>query len=169
MRQQAFIALGSNLEQPVQQVQQALQALATLPESRLLAHSSLYVTAPVGYDDQPDFINAVAWIETEYSAPHLLAKLFEIEDQFGRARSFRNAPRILDLDLLLYSDIVLNSPELIVPHPRLHERAFVLVPLAEIAPDIVIPHQGRVSDCLAKIDLDSAHIRRLDEVASPIS
>jgi 2-amino-4-hydroxy-6-hydroxymethyldihydropteridine diphosphokinase len=138
----AFIALGSNLADPAAQVRRAFEALAGLRESRLVARSSLYRTAPVGYADQPDFINAVALIETRLSAGKLLQALLEIEHGFGRVREFRNAPRILDLDLLLYDDLIHHEHGLTVPHPRMHERGFVLAPLLEIAPDCVIPGLG---------------------------
>jgi 2-amino-4-hydroxy-6-hydroxymethyldihydropteridine diphosphokinase len=134
----AFIALGSNLQSPQQQVLNALQALKHLPNSTLLQHSSLYQTAPVGYDNQPDFINAVAKISTELTAQELLEAILAIEQTFGRERPFPNAPRVLDLDLLLYDDATIHTKTLTVPHPRMHERAFVMLPLAEIAPDIVI-------------------------------
>ena len=140
----AFVALGSNLQQPRQQVAQALEALARLPDTRLIAHSSLYRSAPVGYDNQPDFINAVAALETGLPPLQLLHELLALESTHGRKRPFPNAPRILDLDLLLYDDMVMNSAELTLPHPRMHERGFVLLPLAEIAPELLIPGHGRV-------------------------
>lgn len=155
----AYIALGSNLQQPAEQVRAALAALAALPECSGLRASSLYVTAPVGYADQPDFINAVARLDTTLSALALLAQLQALEAQFGRERSFRNAPRVLDLDLLLYGDQRIDSLELSVPHPRMHERAFVLAPLAELAPALMLP-QGSVTACLAACAQDG--IRRLD-------
>lgn len=145
----AFVALGSNLQQPRQQVIQALKALAQLPDTRLIAYSSLYRTAPVGYDNQPDFINAAAVLETGLPPLRLLHELLALENTHGRQRPFPNAPRILDLDLLLYDDMVMNTAELTLPHPRMHERGFVLLPLAEIAPDLVIPGHGQVVD-LAK-------------------
>lgn len=155
----AYIALGSNLQQPAEQVRAALAALAALPECSGLCTSSLYVTAPVGYADQPDFINAVARLDTTLSALALLAQLQALEAQFGRERSFRNAPRVLDLDLLLYGDERIDTLELTVPHPRMHERAFVLAPLAELAPALMLP-QGSVTACLAACAQDG--IRRLD-------
>jgi 2-amino-4-hydroxy-6-hydroxymethyldihydropteridine diphosphokinase len=145
----AFIALGSNLRDPAVQVRRAFDALASLRDSRLLAHSSLYRTAPVGYADQPDFINAVALLETRLSAHDLLHALLDIEHQFGRVREFRNAPRILDLDLLIYDDLIHHEHGLTVPHPRMHERGFVLAPLVEIAPDCIIPGRGLARDWLA--------------------
>jgi 2-amino-4-hydroxy-6-hydroxymethyldihydropteridine diphosphokinase len=149
----AFIALGSNLQQPQQQVQQAFSELASLPKTRLIKHSSLYRTAPVGYDNQPDFINAAAEIETELAPLELLHALLALESTHGRERPFPNAPRVLDLDLLLYDDMVMNTAELTLPHPRMHERGFVLLPLAEIAPDLIIPKYGNITQ-LAQTCID---------------
>ena len=145
----AFIGLGANLGDPEAQVRRAFAALADLPGTRLLAASSLYRSAPVGYAVQPDFVNAVAQVETRLGAGALLRELLATEARFGRVREFPNAPRTLDLDLLLYGDRVIAEPGLIVPHPRMHERAFVLAPLAEIAPDIAIPGKGRAGALLA--------------------
>ena len=149
----AFIALGSNLQQPQQQVQQAFNELASLPKTSLIKHSSLYRTAPVGYDNQPDFINAAAEIETELAPLELLHALLALESTHGRERPFPNAPRVLDLDLLLYDDMVMNTAELTLPHPRMHERGFVLLPLAEIAPDLIIPKYGNITQ-LAQTCID---------------
>lgn len=149
----AFIALGSNLQQPQQQVQQAFDELASLPKTRLIKHSSLYRTAPVGYDNQPDFINAAAEIETGLAPLELLHALLALESTHGRERPFPNAPRVLDLDLLLYDDMVMNTTELTLPHPRMHERGFVLLPLAEIAPDLIIPKYGNITQ-LAQTCID---------------
>lgn len=148
----AFVALGSNLAQPQVQINQAFDALARLPDTRLVARSSSYRSAPVGYAEQPDFINAVACVETQLAPHDLLQSLLGIEQAFGRVREFRNAPRILDLDLLLYDDMCLHQPGLTLPHPRMHERAFVLLPLVEIAPDCVIPGQGLARDWLARCE-----------------
>jgi 2-amino-4-hydroxy-6-hydroxymethyldihydropteridine diphosphokinase len=145
----AFIGLGANLGDPEAQVRRALAALAELPGTRLLAASSLYRSAPVGVIAQPDFINAVAAAETTLAARALLEALLAAERRFGRRRDFPGAPRTLDLDLLLYGDRVITEPGLVVPHPRMHERAFVLAPLAEIAPDIAIPGKGRAEALLA--------------------
>ena len=149
----AFIALGSNLQQPQQQVQQAFNELASLPKTSLIKHSSLYRTAPVGYDNQPDFINAAAEIETGLAPLELLHALLALESTHGRERPFPNAPRVLDLDLLLYDDMVMNTAELTLPHPRMHERGFVLLPLAEIAPDLIIPKYGNITQ-LAQTCID---------------
>ncbi len=148
----AFIALGSNLEDPEQQVRRGFEELARLPRTRLVRASSLYRSAPVGYRDQPDFVNAVAEIETSLTPRALLAQLLAIEHRHGRIREFPNAPRTLDLDIVLYGDIALREPGLAIPHPRMHERAFVIVPLAEIAPDVVVPGRGRAGDLLATVD-----------------
>jgi 2-amino-4-hydroxy-6-hydroxymethyldihydropteridine diphosphokinase len=145
----AYVALGSNLGNPVQTVEDAIDAMAALRGSLLKAISSLYRTAPVGLKHQPDFINAVVAVDTRLGPHELLDELFALEARFGRERSVRNAPRTLDLDLLLHGTTVQDDPELILPHPRMHERAFVLAPLAEIAPELAIPGRGRVADLLA--------------------
>jgi 2-amino-4-hydroxy-6-hydroxymethyldihydropteridine diphosphokinase len=142
----AFIGLGSNLASPLRQMESAFAALAAMPATCLLGRSSLYRTAPVGYADQPDFINAVARIETRLAARELLEALLAIERAHGRVRDVPNGPRTLDLDLLLYGEATLREPDLAVPHPRMHERAFVVVPLAEIAPDLDVGGHGRALD-----------------------
>jgi 2-amino-4-hydroxy-6-hydroxymethyldihydropteridine diphosphokinase len=148
----AFIALGSNLGDPAQQVRAALRALAALPGTRLVRQSSFYRNPPEGGLDQPEFVNAVAQIETRAGPRELLDRLLGIERAHGRARDYPNAPRTLDLDVVLYGDRVVREPGLTIPHPRMLERAFVLVPLAEIAPDAAVPGQGRVADLAAKLD-----------------
>ena len=153
----AYVALGSNLENPEMQIEEAFATLATLAGSQLVKRSSLYRTAPVGYADQPDFINAVGALETTLAPRALLDALLELELARGRARNFANAPRTLDLDILLYGDQQIAEPGLSVPHPRMHERAFVLVPLAEIAPDCVIPGRGAVNELLRGIDQSGVH------------
>jgi 2-amino-4-hydroxy-6-hydroxymethyldihydropteridine diphosphokinase len=150
--QPAYVALGSNLNDPESKVRAAVMELAMLPSTRLAQTSSLYRSAPVGYRDQPDFVNAVACIETELTPRTLLDALLDIECRFGRVRDFPNAPRTLDLDLLLFNTSAIKEPGLTVPHPRMHERAFVLVPLAEIAPDALVPGRGRVRELLAEVD-----------------
>jgi len=155
----AFVALGANLADPIVQVRAALDALAGLPESRVLRASSLYRTAPVGIHGQPDFINAVAALETSLTPHALLAALFGIEAQFGRRRDFHHAPRTLDLDLLLYDAETIDTPDLQLPHPRMHLRAFVLAPLVEIAPDCVIPERGRAAAWLPAVSMQ--HIEKL--------
>ena len=151
----AYIALGSNLEQPQRQLQAGFAALARLPGTQLIAQSSLYRSAPVGYADQPDFVNAVAAIRTSLSPRDLLDALLNIEREHGRVREFPNAPRTLDLDIALYGTRVIDEPGLSIPHPRMHVRAFVMVPLAEIAPDAVVPGRGPVRELLAGVDVAS--------------
>lgn len=153
--QAAYIALGSNLEQPQRQLQAGFDALARLPDTQLIAQSSLYRSAPVGYVNQPDFVNAVAAIRTTLSPRALLDALLAIEREHGRVREFPNAPRTLDLDIALYAECVIDEPGLSVPHPRMHQRAFVLVPLAEIAPDVLVPGHGRVRELLHGVDITS--------------
>ena len=146
---QAFIALGSNLEDPTIQIQQAFIELNELPDTRLIKHSSLYITAPMGRVDQPDFINAVAQIETSKTPHDLLSALLAIEHQHKRVREEINAPRTLDLDILMYDDLQCQDPGLTLPHPRISQRAFVLQPLIEICPESTIPGQGNAKDLLA--------------------
>ncbi len=152
--QVAFVGLGANLGDAVATVGAALAALAALPDTRLLRQSRLYRSAAWGVVDQPDFINAVAMLETGQAPAQLLASLLAIERRFGRDRSLaavRWGPRILDLDLLLYADHVLETAGLTLPHPHLHERAFVLVPLVEIAPDVQLPGIGLARDAASRL------------------
>src|SRR5688572_15585099 len=149
----AYVALGSNLNNPQRMVHAGFEALARLPDTQVLTRSSLYRSAPVGYADQPDFINAVAALRTALNPRVLLDALLAIEHVQGRVREFPNAPRTLDLDLLLYGERVIHEPGLSVPHPRMHQRAFVLLPLAEIASGVIVPGVGRVSELLASIDV----------------
>jgi len=149
---QAFIALGSNLQDPQAQVERALQTIANTPNIKLIKASSLFKTVPIGYDNQPDFINAVAEIETDLSPLALLHTLLEIEAQHGRERPFPNAPRVLDLDVLLYGNIEINTADLTLPHPRMHTRGFVMLPLAEIAPKIKIGNHGYADELASKCD-----------------
>jgi len=148
----AYIALGANLDDPAAQVRAGFAALAALPQTRLTARSALYRSAPVGYAEQPDFVNAVAAVETGLAPRALLDALLAVERAHGRVRAMPNGPRTLDLDLLLYGDLQLREPGLTIPHPRMHERAFVLVPLAEIAPACVVPGRGAVAELLRAID-----------------
>ncbi len=156
-----YVALGSNLADPAAQIRAALEKLARLPHSRLLRASSLYRTAPVGIHGQPDFINAVAAFETMLSPEAFLATLFAIEAEFGRRRDFPLAPRILDLDLLLYDTQTINSPRLVLPHPRMHLRRFVLEPLVDISNDCDIPGRGSAAAWLAAVSL-----QRIDKLVS---
>ncbi|MCL2162301.1 MAG: 2-amino-4-hydroxy-6-hydroxymethyldihydropteridine diphosphokinase [Betaproteobacteria bacterium] len=150
--ERAFIGLGANLGDPFSTLPRVLEALAALPETRLLACSSCYRSAPLGVDSpQPDYINAVVALDTGLSAPTLLDALFSIESACGRRRHARLAPRPIDLDLLLYGETEMQSPVLTLPHPRLHQRAFVLLPLAEIAPALSIPGHGPLPPLLEKV------------------
>ena len=141
-RTRAYVALGANIGEPVRHLRAAVVDLDTLPGTTVVARSSLYRSAPVGLLDQPDFINAVVSVDTTLAPLDLLYALLAIEARHGRVRSVPNAPRTLDLDLLLHGDTTMTSPELTLPHPRMHERAFVLLPLVEIAPDVVLPGLG---------------------------
>ncbi|HSI45468.1 MAG TPA: 2-amino-4-hydroxy-6-hydroxymethyldihydropteridine diphosphokinase [Methylophilus sp.] len=156
----ALIALGSNLQQPQVQVANAIQVLSQTPGLRLVDASSLYATAPVGYDNQPDFINAVIQLSTEIPAPELMQLLLDIEQTFGRERPFPNAPRILDLDLLDYDGLRMETAHLTLPHPRMHERGFVILPLAEIVPDFILPQGQTVVEWVAEFPHDD--VRKLD-------
>jgi len=148
LKVRCFIGLGSNLEDPVSQVKQALQELAELPDSRFIKASSLYSSAPVGPQDQPDFVNAVAELETTLEAHALLDQLQSLEQKHQRVRERHWGPRTLDLDLILYGTEQINSERLTVPHAFMQERSFVLYPLAEIAPDTEIPNIGSLSQLL---------------------
>ncbi|MGD2140307.1 MAG: 2-amino-4-hydroxy-6-hydroxymethyldihydropteridine diphosphokinase [Burkholderiales bacterium] len=152
--ERAFVGIGANLDDPENGVRRAIEALSCLPDTRLVASSSLYRTAPVGFLDQPDFVNAVVELRTALDAHRLLAQLLAIEAQFGRKRSTRNAPRTLDLDLLLYGERQISSEKLTVPHPRMAQRAFVLVPLAEIAPDVMVGTLGSAAQLLRAVSTE---------------
>lgn len=140
----AYIGLGSNLDQPEQQMLQAVDALDCLPESWLKQVSSLYVSPPMGSQDQPDYINVVAEILTNLAPLMLLDELQRIESDHGRVREQHWGPRTLDLDLLLYGNQIVQEPRLMVPHPGIAKRAFVLKPLEEISPGLSVPGLGAV-------------------------
>lgn len=143
---EAYIGLGANLGDPMAALRQALGRLAELPDTEVLRASGLYGSTPVD-SSGPDYVNAVACVRTRLTAPALLSALQAQENQAGRERPYRNAPRTLDLDVLLYGSARMAGPVLTVPHPRMTERAFVLMPLAEIAPDLVAATQlAEVSD-----------------------
>lgn len=156
----AWVALGANLGEPRVMLTRCFETLARLPQTRMVAHSSIYATAPIDAPGQPDYYNAVALLETSLEPLMLLRALQHIESTQGRARSVRNAPRTLDLDLLLYGTARLDLEELTLPHPRMHTRAFVLVPMAEIDPDQSIGEHGRVAALLARVR--DQRIERLD-------
>ena len=143
----AYIGLGSNLNGPLRQLESTFELLDAIPATRLMKQSSLYRSAPFGGIEQPDFVNAVAAVLTRLSASDLLAELQRIETERGRVRGdVRWGPRVLDLDLLVYSTQKNDQPELIIPHPGIGERNFVLLPLGEIAPDLNVPGLGRVAN-----------------------
>jgi 2-amino-4-hydroxy-6-hydroxymethyldihydropteridine diphosphokinase len=146
----AWVALGANLGDARHALAAALAALAGLPDTRVAAVSSLYRTAPLDAQG-PDFLNAVAALDTALPAEALLDALHAIERAAGRERPYRNAPRLLDLDLLMHGDAVVDSPRLTLPHPRMHLRAFVLAPLAELAPELVVPGHGRADTLLSRV------------------
>jgi len=145
----AAVALGSNLEDPEAQVSRGFDDLAAIADTEVVARSRLYRTAPVGYVDQPDFVNACALVETRLAPRALLDALLAIEKRHGRVREIPNGPRTLDLDIILYGDRVIDEPGLKVPHPRAHERMFVLAPLLDVWPEATIPGRGRVADLVA--------------------
>ena len=156
----AFIGLGSNLDDPRAQVTQAMDELAQIPATCLAARSPLYRSAPMGPQDQPDYINAVVRLDTALTAEALLDALQAIELAHHRQRTRHWGPRTLDLDLLLYGDAVINNARLQVPHPHMRERAFVLYPLADVAPGLMVPGLGALSDLLAVCP--AAGLERLD-------
>ena len=156
----AYVGLVSNLQDPRRQIQSALAELDAMPHTRVVKRSSLYRTAPIGHLEQPDFVNAVAQLETGLPAERLLAELQDIEKRHGRERSFANAPRTLDLDLLLFGQQVIETPALTVPHPRMHERAFVLKPLVEVFAEATIPGHGLATALLASCE--DQKVERID-------
>ncbi len=157
-----FVALGGNVDGPAARLLAVMGEFDSLPHTRLLRASSLYRTAPVGYADQPDFINAVVLLETGLAPDALMAELLEMETRHGRVRHVRNGPRTLDLDLLLYGGLILeDDPALILPHPRLHQRSFVLIPLVEIDPECVLPRHGRAATILGRMT-DREDVQRID-------
>ena len=155
-----YVGLGSNLQLPARQVDEAFDRVAGIPHSRLVLRSSLYRSAPFGGIEQPDFVNAVAGLLTTLDPGEFLAALQAIEKRQGRERDgARWGPRVLDLDLLAYGNLTVEDPGLTVPHPGIAERNFVLLPLGEIAPDLVIPGLGRVAD--QPVNMDEPSISRI--------
>jgi len=146
----AFIGIGSNLDGPQARVRRAFDALDALPGSRVTGRSPLYRSAPLGGPPQPDYVNAVARLETALAPETLLAALLAIEAEQGRTRGEANAPRTLDLDLLLYDALCCAQPGLRLPHPRMHERRFVLAPLLDLEPAARIPGHGAAAELLAR-------------------
>lgn len=155
----AYIGLGSNLQNPIEQIHAARAAINALSQIKEQAFSSLYQSLPMGPQDQPDYVNAVMAVATDLSPIELLRRLQTIENNSGRVRGERWGARTLDLDIVLYGDQVLDLPDLTVPHLGLTERAFVLYPLYEIAPQLIIPTKGKLVDLLANCPL--AGLKRL--------
>jgi 2-amino-4-hydroxy-6-hydroxymethyldihydropteridine diphosphokinase len=149
----AYVGIGSNLDDPERQVRRAIEALASIPDTRLVRASRLFRTAPWGRADQPAFVNAAAELATALAPAALLEALLAIERAHGRHRDgTRWGPRTLDLDVLLYGDAVVDEPGLAIPHPHLAERAFVLLPLADLDPALRVPGRGRISELLRNVD-----------------
>lgn len=162
-----YIGLGSNIEGPRDQVIQAISELAELPSSTLLKASSLYQSKPLGPQDQPDFINAVAELETSLSVQKLLSYLQEIESNHHRSREIHWGPRTLDLDILLYDAVEIDNADLKIPHPEIRNRNFVLIPLYEIAVELTIPGMGKLAELVRQIDrsgLDKIQVTENDNV-----
>jgi 2-amino-4-hydroxy-6-hydroxymethyldihydropteridine diphosphokinase len=160
MKHTVYIALGTNLGDRLANLHAAIRSL--LPEINVLAESHVYETPPWGYEDQPSFLNMVVKAETELGPESLLKYLKQLEVELGREQNFRWGPRLIDLDILFYDDLVINTPPLIIPHPRLYERAFVLVPLVDVAPELIHPVlQRSVSQLLGEVD--SQGILRFDD------
>ena len=142
--QKAFIALGSDLDHPTAQLEKAIHSIGAIPQCTLLQISPFYQTKPMGFTAQDDFINAVVLVETSLSPLTLLQHLMNIEQSQGRVRTFKNAPRTIDCDIVLFGNVVMNTPELTIPHPGLTERDFVLKPLLDIAPDACLPDGRKI-------------------------
>lgn len=149
-----FIGIGSNLSNPKQQVLNAVKHISGIDGVRISKQSSLYRTSPVGFKNQPDFINAVVAIEFEGEPELLLKKLLDIESLFGRIRKERNGPRTVDLDILLFKKLHYTKKDLVIPHPRMHERLFVLLPLFEVDPDIIVEPHGPIRDLIKEAPKD---------------
>lgn len=156
----AFIGIGSNLDEPRARVRAAIDELDTLPHCRVSGRSSLYLSAAIGGPPQPDYVNAVTRLETGLAPMDLLAALLAIETRHGRSRTEPNAPRTLDLDLLLYDSATLISDGLRLPHPRMHERRFVLAPLLEVDPEAQVPGHGPVARLVERCA--SQRLERID-------
>ena len=147
-----FIALGSNLGNPKEQVKNGILSIKKIGGVKILSESNLYETPPVGMVNQPNFINAVIKIDSDLSPYALLDKLLKIENTAGRIRVDKNGPRTLDLDILLFDNLILNEKKLTIPHPRMHQRLFVLMPLRDIDEAIVIPNHGAIIDIINKLN-----------------
>ena len=162
MKIEAYLSLGSNIGNRSENCKKALRELNKVDGIKLLATSNLYETRPVGYEDQANFVNMAAKIETDLSPSRLLFEMQNIEKRLGREKSFRWGPRIIDLDILLYGDKIINMPDLNIPHPRMNERAFVLIPLAEIGAKVKHPVSGiGIAELRASLE-EGDGIRRLE-------
>jgi 2-amino-4-hydroxy-6-hydroxymethyldihydropteridine diphosphokinase len=144
----AYVGLGANIGEPRAQLLAAWRALGRIPQTQAIALSGIYRSAPIGYVDQPDFLNCVAKLDTALEPHDLLSHLQQVERDLGRVRSFRDAPRTIDLDLLLHGSETMDTPGLTLPHPRMHERAFVLAPLVELDAGAMIPGRGPAAELL---------------------
>ena len=159
----AYIGIGSNLDTPAEQVARGISALTTIPNTQLMLQSSCYVSAPMGPADQPDYVNAVAALLTQLEPADLLSELQAIETAHGRTHAGeRWGPRILDLDLLAFADVILAESELTVPHPGIVERNFVLYPWAEIAPCYRVPGLGSISELARSIESSESPLTKID-------
>ena len=157
MAHTVYLGLGSNLGDRSENLRAAQAAIAA--QARIRAASPVYETAPWGYTDQPVFLNQVLKVETDLPPAELMADLQRIEVELGRLASFRYGPRLIDIDILLYDDLVLETPGLVIPHPRLAERAFVLVPLADLAADLRHPSLDKtIGELLANVDSSQVHL-----------
>ncbi len=151
-----YLALGTNLGDRLANLHAAIEAMS--PEIKVIVESKVYETPPWGIENQPEFLNMAAKCETAFEPEPLLKRLKQLEVQLGREQSFRWGPRLIDIDILFYDDLLLESESLTIPHPRLHERAFVLMPLADIAPDFVHPVlKETIKELLTSVDMDNIH------------
>ncbi|MDG4813372.1 2-amino-4-hydroxy-6-hydroxymethyldihydropteridine diphosphokinase [Hydrogenovibrio sp. 3SP14C1] len=149
--QEVYIGLGSNLSDPKMQVLKALDSLKDLPNTQWVSHSSLYSSRPQGPQDQPDFVNAVALLKTQLSPIELLDRLQAFETSQGKVKKRHWGERLIDLDILLYGHETLHTERLIIPHPFMIERDFVLLPMAEISPDLILPNHSRIKDLISEL------------------
>jgi len=156
-----FLGLGSNLGDRRKNIDSALELIDGTFRTSVKKVSSLYETEPVGYTDQPDFLNAVALVETERKPEEFMSDLLEVEHEMGRIRNVRWGPRVIDIDILMFDDLEMDTPGLTLPHPRMAERAFVLAPLAEIAPKLLLPDGRTPGEAL--VDLTNQRVRRVAE------
>lgn len=166
MKKKAYVALGSNLLQPAEQLQQAIWAIGELPEVSLLKCSRFYASKPVGYANQPDFVNAVLAIQTSLSPQALLSALLALEQKMGRVRLFANGPRVIDLDLLWHESGDSSTLELELPHPRMTARGFVMYPLAELAPDLYLRKNDALTVAEQAVLLSNKDLILLDFVVN---